>query len=805
MKAAQIKQSPRNPSQATSTIKSTAAAFAPNKSSNPKLESTLQKLTKLSNIKIAVVRPKNEFPPPKISNEISDKVQKVLDNLHKLGNLKINKIPSSNAVPPTSNEKTLIAKKKTYNEIVPLDYPGHKSDHNYVLTTAPIGDSIKKSIEFVKKSTPASITNNIDLTRDTENFTNNDDDKNIFKVPNSVLIKKSIEPVPNAPPPLFTDNRNKRKTLEIPRNSTKIKRKCPNNYSADDNENDNKQLKYSNSLLEIEEDKNTKISSTPVCYKCKKCFITFDNYDDFQFHIGLQHENNYDDNSGDDNEHVSTNELMKDCEICGESFKNDELKLKIHMQQEHNSTITDDNSYDYNDDDAEIGTISMECGFCSEKFMYHRNLVDHIDSIHSGGIFIDQTDDTNNCDDDDDDFNHVCKICGKFFSSSEILSKHTDRAHYTEDIFDKLPDDKEDCSNKNCKICGPSYDKKISPLNINLLGCRLCISAYSTRKLLDTHYRNEHISFVNQEIQKSCEICMKLFTSKQIREKHEMDTHFNSKTNRYDCDKIECSFSGICISDIVNHNRKVHKIWKCYVCQINARSDDHWLTHLIRHTASKLPIQKSKQTNKLPSNTNQSTTSIESADNVDPNERILIKNRRELDCIMCMATIKGQKALMQHERKEHFNNETDCYCCTLCEFQAKHRFQIRDHMTDEHNRTDPFICDQCGLLFNSKMKLHTHIRKHFMQETRQLTCKICGKCFKDKNKVIRHEKYHTDDRPFKCNLCEKTYKDLTDLRRHKRIHGIGELKISCNLCDEKFYEGKQLRHHQRKRHAIIVK
>ena len=66
--------------------------------------------------------------------------------------------------------------------------------------------------------------------------------------------------------------------------------------------------------------------------------------------------------------------------------------------------------------------------------------------------------------------------------------------------------------------------------------------------------------------------------------------------------------------------------------------------------------------------------------------------------------------------------------------------------------------------------------------------------FVTSEKVKRHTRIHTGEKPYKCNFCEKSYCQSSELIKHLRLH-LGENVYQCELCPLKFKTVKILRTH----------
>ncbi|XP_030630488.1 gastrula zinc finger protein XlCGF7.1 [Chanos chanos] len=79
---------------------------------------------------------------------------------------------------------------------------------------------------------------------------------------------------------------------------------------------------------------------------------------------------------------------------------------------------------------------------------------------------------------------------------------------------------------------------------------------------------------------------------------------------------------------------------------------------------------------------------------------------------------------------------------------------------------------------------------------RSLACKICGKKFKRRKILRRHERFHTGEKPYSCPKCHKTFALRKSLRRHERFH-TGERPHTCSHCGKSFRLRDNLKAHLR--------
>ncbi|KAM4031023.1 uncharacterized protein ACNLHF_018597 isoform 2-T4 [Anomaloglossus baeobatrachus] len=105
-----------------------------------------------------------------------------------------------------------------------------------------------------------------------------------------------------------------------------------------------------------------------------------------------------------------------------------------------------------------------------------------------------------------------------------------------------------------------------------------------------------------------------------------------------------------------------------------------------------------------------------------------------------------------------------------------------------------FPCPQCGKYFKSKASLLKHQLLHL--DKKPYSCSQCEKGFTQKSGLIKHERIHTDERPFPCTKCGKSFTQKSVLVEHQRGHS-GEKPFSCTECGKCFTWKSVLFEHQK--------
>lgn len=195
-------------------------------------------------------------------------------------------------------------------------------------------------------------------------------------------------------------------------------------------------------------------------------------------------------------------------------------------------------------------------------------------------------------------------------------------------------------------------------------------------------------------------------------------------------------------------------------------------------------------------------------------------------CNLCDVIFQNRDELMAHQEQNthstfHCNTCTMSFCsrmqyavhveshkeqfnlCDTCGQVFGSVTALNKHKTSVHGNK-VFACDKCPAIFGKRQHLIRHMSsRHSEDKPFQCTAEGCDKAFSRKDKLMNHQKTHSDEKPFVCQYCAKSYRYREGLRHHERSHQK-QLKLFCIKCDGAFSKPSMLREHMQVAHQLEV-
>ena len=144
--------------------------------------------------------------------------------------------------------------------------------------------------------------------------------------------------------------------------------------------------------------------------------------------------------------------------------------------------------------------------------------------------------------------------------------------------------------------------------------------------------------------------------------------------------------------------------------------------------------------------------------------------------------------------------------CSLCHQSFSLTKALRHHMRT-HTGEMGWVCEKCSKVLSTRAMLDLHVAGCGKQD-KQHNCQACGKGYTTKQALVAHIKAKHGPPPttkeLTCPICEKVFKELKTMREHIATHK-GPLPCPVEGCtDGPFSLPKWLNRHLAKRHGFLA-
>ncbi|XP_067109727.1 zinc finger protein 613 [Osmerus mordax] len=118
-------------------------------------------------------------------------------------------------------------------------------------------------------------------------------------------------------------------------------------------------------------------------------------------------------------------------------------------------------------------------------------------------------------------------------------------------------------------------------------------------------------------------------------------------------------------------------------------------------------------------------------------------------------------------RLQRVVSQSQSHCCKICGKRFKRRKVLRRHERF-HTGEKPYKCPRCHKAFALRKSLRRHQRFHTGEKPH--ICPQCGKSFRLRENLKAHLRFHTGERPFTCSICAKSFRIFRNLTEHQLSH-----------------------------------
>ncbi|KAJ0170631.1 hypothetical protein K1T71_014002 [Dendrolimus kikuchii] len=343
-----------------------------------------------------------------------------------------------------------------------------------------------------------------------------------------------------------------------------------------------------------------------------------------------------------------------------------------------------------------------------------------------------------------------------------------------------------------------------SSLIINTYKCSECTEIFTSYRALKEHEKSKHKEKIYQ-----CSICNKIYNTLQYLNIH-YKTHFKSI----------CKICRLVLPEtkLMEHLRTKHataiQIHPCKFCDLVYYSEEALETHfkaihlrnctVTEETKNQCPMCLRNVPHSEDKRHKCKFQCSECFVNPCIHYRYLTKYREEIlrhsntiSCVDCDYVTKRKEYLIIHANREHLNHHP--FICNDCGTQFYTKMSLRIHIEQYHSTLN--ICEYCDLEFKKSTKIKEH-KEACKKLVRPHPCKRCVATFDCEEELTNHENLRHNDVGFSCHMCQRRFLNMIELEEHivsihRRIQCKKRRKnIDCTLCDIKFNSVKEMLLHE---------
>jgi len=184
--------------------------------------------------------------------------------------------------------------------------------------------------------------------------------------------------------------------------------------------------------------------------------------------------------------------------------------------------------------------------------------------------------------------------------------------------------------------------------------------------------------------------------------------------------------------------------------------------------------------------------------------KIVHLNEKPFACEKCGKQYSTSGGLLIHNRSAH-GDKGEWLQCAQCDKKFAYKQILQAHILNNHDKGN-FMCDECGVPYNTKSTLRQHkMAVHPLTNNGQTYACLhsgCTRVFKVAAKLRMHDDvvHKNLEGKYKCEHCPKRFWGKSSLREHTNGVHLNTKPHKCSLCDFASSYRNILREHIRATH-----
>ncbi|XP_062290264.1 zinc finger protein 420-like [Scomber scombrus] len=323
-----------------------------------------------------------------------------------------------------------------------------------------------------------------------------------------------------------------------------------------------------------------------------------------------------------------------------------------------------------------------------------------------------------------------------------------------EEGFDKASNDGDDDEDEDFSL---PQSKQKGPF------CPICVD----KRFRDANKLARHMRTHTKEKPFSCPVCTMTFS-----QSYHMTRHLR---NQHGAGQHVCSTCGTSLgsfAELQSHKKTHTKVLSCPDCHEKFLNNGAFLSHIISHSKDRSTQTEGYQ--HCDDEKEQETTESSNKDNHESDDC-------DDDCDDCDDDDDEE----DEDDAEDEQADADSGNDDAQDKESAVKVKLEDKDSDEAKSQD-------GDSKKEKVASKTKTKGHY--------CPICvDRRFRGPNKLARHMRTHTKEKPFSCPVCTMTFSQSYHMTRHLRNqHGLGQ--YICSKCGKSLGSWPELKAHK-KTHA----